>query len=796
MTTYQQYQQQLAQDLIHTIDSARPPVDVRDVLKTGLSTQLEALIDAFPYYGDPDWDTAHRGALANLLEINVPNNRIEPQPMENGFGYSSSYFYNGSFSGYRDAFFHGIGQTGAAARVASLVQGVNGTLNGGWWGNYAVVTLTDAVRQRVSIALDSAKLTSDLTNYNRQFLPALSASYLAVFQAGYSPTATTLNAIISAGQGAAACTTLTTAIAEGQFTADINEAIAMGGDSTNAAVWFLYNLWITLHALGSADVDGAIRQFQSAGLTVPSEVGPGNWWNGGYTSWYHSLSGSDVVSVASGTITAGLPEEVMTVYVGDPPSTVQSNTSVSNGYAQSLCTWGSLNWYKPQDPSCFGQGTGVLMADGSVKPIERVQLGDAVQSQFGPRKVVLIETPKRATRTLYQVNGLDLFVTAAHPFRAAAGSGPMRVAVDPWALIDGIPTMIAGGVGTLSAGVVLAGRGRHGPQDVTIDQLVAHDPGGEEEYVYDLLLENWEKGYATYFVGGPETFFAVDAETADPVHHLPSTAAIVAAMDVVLPHCRQRLTDPDTAVPALLTGLKLDDLTQGARAAARSSIGGKLKRPALPGPDFYMQNGAWDAHASTVEFHLVRHFGRMLRRETAMGWRSQASAPAHGDHFTVCVHDLELIGDAPIPANTPIEIQLHLRGWSLSDDIMQKIAFPAQATPLWLMLVDQVIDFGRIHTDVRPAVLIGTIKTGDAPFGRFRAAITEELLQGSRADHFVFRSSGEIVGRIALEQRRIAGRDLVLERRYAAQWTKRHALSIALSVGRHIGYKLVASMQT
>ncbi len=787
MTTFQQYQQQLAANLKAVIGISQASIPSAN---EDLNPLLVALIDAWPYYGNPDWDACHRGALCNLLQTNLPNNLITAEPYTL-LGYSGYYLYaySGPFSGYRDAFFHGVGLTVPASKVSSLVQGVNGNLNSTWWGNYAITALTDAVRLKLPISLNTAKLTADLASYNSGLSPALTASYLAIFQTGFNPTATALNAIVAAGQGQAANVLLSSAIKAGQFTANINQCIAMGGESADAAVWFLFNLWVTLKALGSADVDTTIQQAQTSGLTVPNEVGPGNWWNGGYASWYIPLSGSDLVGIASSTITATMPETSSYISEGYLIST--DNTSVANGFAQSLCTWGALNVYLPPPPdSCFGKGTGVLMADGSVKPIETIQLGDTVLSSLGPRKVVLIETPKRGGRHLFQINSQQLFATSAHPFRSARGKGPLRLAIDAWALFEGIPTMIADGIGLLQEGVELAGWANGTHQNVKLAQLATHEANSVDECVYDLLLEDWTKDHPSYFVGGPDTFFAVDSETADPMHNIPGTAAILTALQAVLPISRQFLTEPNAQLPHLLASLKLDDLRSLAHAAESTQTNGKPKLPPMPDPtEFYRLNGAWDPHASALEFHLVKQFAPSLRREAAMGWRLPNVIPTQNAHFTVCVHDLLLLGEAAIPANTPVEIKLTLRGWSDSGDLVKTVAVDACPSPRWLLLVDHVLEFGRFQSPAPSGSLIGTIAIGDAILGQFRT-VTTETLQASAVEHVIFDGAGQIVGRIGMEQRQLSADDFVEECKLATQWTGRHAAVMGISLGQSIGQKL------
>jgi len=73
-------------------------------------------------------------------------------------------------------------------------------------------------------------------------------------------------------------------------------------------------------------------------------IGPQNWWQGennGYTSWFAPLSGADIAESINAKITADMPEDL---YDGSPYIT---KCSEPNGYSQSLCYWGGLNWYRP-----------------------------------------------------------------------------------------------------------------------------------------------------------------------------------------------------------------------------------------------------------------------------------------------------------------------------------------------------------------------------------------------------------------------------------------------------------------
>ncbi|MEV6874538.1 Hint domain-containing homing endonuclease [Amycolatopsis sp. NPDC051128] len=792
MTTYQQYQQQFVDDVI----GASAQADSAE----NMLPYLQALLDGLPYYGDPDLESTHRGVLGTLLEVNMANNAISAQPSDSGFGYYSWYAYDGPFSGYADAFFHNRAPTTASEAVASGAQAQNAQLNAGWWQAYVLAVLTDAARQAASLSVDSGKLTMDLANMNAMFLPALTASYLATLQNAYDPTVSALRALTSAGQLAQACTELGDALSEGQFTANVNAAIAMGGDSTNAAVWFLYNLWVTLKALGSSNVDAEIQALQSAGLTVPGEVGPQAWWNGGYTTWYVPLAGPDVAGSTSGLLTAGMPESETTSFDGDPPPPpVNTNVSATNGYSQSLCFWGPLNTYQPPDTSCLGAGTGVLMADGSVKAIEDIEIGDKVMSNGGVGTIALVEKPGRLGRTLYSVNGLQAFVTSGHPFRAADGPGPRRRAVDPWNLIDAVPTMIADGVGALVAGVTLEAIGPEGQETTVVREVTSHHPDEtpEGEAVYDLVVDNGARGHAVYFVGGPHTFLAVDSETADPLYDSASTLAVVAAMDAALESVHRYVNDPGTALPGILARLDPSSLRKAGGAAARLVPNRGAPRPEIPGPAYYLRDGAWDPHASALEIHLVRQYGRMFRRQCATGWRASTGRPSPNDRFTVCVQDVELLGDVPIDPGTGIDLELGVRGWSYTEDLVRRLPIRSDGKkPRWHLTPDAVVDFGRIHQQVKPAVLVGSLHLAGTFLARFRASITEETLAGVSVEHFLFDVNGKVVGRIAIDQRRVRSTDFVLERTRAKNWTTRDAWAVAIGTGRQLGNRLAALVET
>jgi hypothetical protein len=72
--------------------------------------------------------------------------------------------------------------------------------------------------------------------------------------------------------------------------------------------------------------------------------------------------------------------------------------------------------------SCFTAGTEVILADGSVKPIELVCIGDQLLGYGGQfNSVLAYDRPLLGKRRLFAFNDGPFFVTAEHPFLTEAG---------------------------------------------------------------------------------------------------------------------------------------------------------------------------------------------------------------------------------------------------------------------------------------------------------------------------------------------------------------------------------------
>ncbi len=85
------------------------------------------------------------------------------------------------------------------------------------------------------------------------------------------------------------------------------------------------------------------------------------------------------------------------------------------------------------DVHCFGKGTGITMADGSVKPIEEIRKGDWVMSydlatqSLKPVAVTRLIEKQHASLIKLILNDREIICTADHPFYTEAGE---------WAAVD------------------------------------------------------------------------------------------------------------------------------------------------------------------------------------------------------------------------------------------------------------------------------------------------------------------------------------------------------------------------
>lgn len=782
--TNQQLAQQLAQDFI-TSESAVLQSSTKDIVSNSQSL-LDALINAYPYYQDPTFMNLHRNAIINILACYLPNDTIVPEGNDSGFGYCTSYSYNGPYSGYQNAFYPNTSLSTEANAIITQLNSTNPSIStNAWWNRFAVIMITDAVRQKNATGVDTGKLANDLSAYNATFNSCLSSSYLAIFQKAYPPTNSAINNIVAANAQMDVMNLIISTLQNGTLATNLNIALSNAGTAPGAT-WFLYNICITLKILGCATID---MVFQHTAIQIPAEFNQSGWWTGQYSSWFESLNGGDVMSLAGNTITASMPEKSTTIFsmTGGMPQYGYPN--LGNGYAKSLCNWGSLSYYNPPSSSCFGKGTMVLMGDQIARPIETIKKGDFVLTQFGPRKVVLIETPKRMGRKLVTIDQLQVFFTLTHPLISSDIQHGKYQAIDPWGLIDGIPTSTKDGVLYLKAGSQLTALKNNQPETYTVGVTQEIADSQEEEWVYDLILENWESDSPCYYVGGPDYFLATEAETVHPLHEPLVSAAIITILNRIRDLSRLHILSPETILSSLIGSLNWEELKIGAlEKLCNNTLNAKIPLPSLPKPSFYEDGDLWDPHASILEYYLVRYYGRWIRSEIQNGWRTRTKNIETGQ-LILDINDMELVG-APL---TPTQsVQLVITAIDSKGEILYQTQLQESSLnrSYWRMHYDKSIVACDSNNISEIQLLKGEIYCDQRLAGTFRIPFQNTLQDFLGNDLFIHDPSKQIIGRIHVNTRLVSKEALLDESTRQTEWNSTTMWDHALILGDMIAEKL------
>lgn len=610
---------------------------------TSLAQAVATLIDAIPVLGDSVTMGIYRSAIQNLLFAQITLQGIQSQGDDDGAFYRTTYDYTGPYSSYQQAFF-GVNPT---TTLANAIQSACTGLPQNWWQGCAIALLTNQMYTVIpSLPINQGSLNSDYKSYQNTFQTQVAAtSYYCAFTTAFPNVVSALQTIATLNDNNAAITELQTAVEDGNFVTNLIAQCQVDGSEV---AWFLWNIWMCFKALGDTSVEETIStistSFSANGFALPSEINGTNWWNN-YYSWLQPEFGIYDMSSAS-NLTSILPEEADTWQSGGSNSS--SPASYGNGYSVGYVNWSNQANYQPPPSSCFSGNTMILMSDGSAKPASSIRVGDQLMTQYGARKVVLIETPKRAGRSLYQLNDAAIFLTAGHPVCSLQANRPARYCVDPFVLMDAVPTATASGIGVLKPRVFIAGKRRQVAMQIEVRSVKEIPCTNKNEVVFDFLLENWEKDHPVVYAGGPDEYFAMDNESSDALHDLPTSAAVVAAMESILPVVRSFTTFPAQSLMLILAGI---DPVTIMNAATDTEIKPVFR---VPGPDFYMQNGAWDYSASATEALLVRHLGRLLRIHTAYPTHSLVAS----NDYLIEVLNLFTIGEDPLPENIIIDFTI------------------------------------------------------------------------------------------------------------------------------------------
>jgi hypothetical protein len=454
----------------------------------------------------------------------------------------------------------------------------------------------------------------------------------------------------------------------------INDKVTQGDFWTNRE-WELFHHWIKFAALGASDkeIDETIQTAINKGLPVPSAVGPGNWTR--WTNWFGAnITGADIADADKPILASRCSRTCL---------------AEANSFEFTANSQPGTRYRRVPSSSCFAPGAQVVMADGSLKPIESVAAGDRVRSRAGEdREVVLLATPARGSRPLYQIAGTAFAFTATHPFLTYPGdTEPAYVAVDPAALSRAVPSLAEYGILTMGT----AQLARHAGGAVEPFTPAAVDSvESPADVLYDLYVDPGSDGRSEYFVGDPSTQLLVSSEIPRFLTAPATSAAIVEILQRTAPTILKVLAGVSDAAYADLLYIGLDSVS----STLLPSIGkylnpsglANLKAPSQQESTTLIRSFANSFGGANgepynnrlgvlLDFFLAR-FGMQFQGVVRMGWRTFDLADSTGGMvLAVSLYGLELYNGKGIPASSA-QFRLTL---SLEDSVSVRTAPVAAA---------------------------------------------------------------------------------------------------------------------
>ena len=367
-------------------------------------------------------------------------------------------------------------RAGVDGEVSNRLVNATG-LGDGWWSDFAVAAVCQSI----------GAVTGDATNYvdhgqvdqavaasNTSLRSRLSSPYAYMLQTGFDDFKNPFNAMDHGAARTQYVSVLTRSV-------QIHELWYSAGLWKNPD-WELYHHWVKLTALGASvdDVNRLIGQLAGAGLSIPASVQSGVWTQ--YSVFLQNrpnLDHADLDDACRGV----MRESVWSPGSASPPGSNMPEAYSFDFIANSMP---GSRFHKPSGGSCFSGNTGVLMADGSFRPVAELRAGDLIARPSGPGRVAFVGQPLRNGRPLFSFKGEDFRFTATHPFvTACAGSGgPKLAAVDSIGLDVAVPTFGRAGIASLVPGTQLADNAGGAVRSPDIER---HDDAVPDEVVYDLV---------------------------------------------------------------------------------------------------------------------------------------------------------------------------------------------------------------------------------------------------------------------------------------------------------------------
>ena len=471
----------------------------------------------------------------------------------------------------------------------------------------------------------------------------------------------------------------------------------------------------------------------------------------------------------------------------------------------------------PPPSSCLSADARVRMADGSLRPISAVAVGEMALSADGPRRVVHVVKSPLGARPLYRFEGREFAFTATHPFvvaNASSEGAPAFLAVNAAEAVYALPGLGELGIGRLGAA--------HAPKLTIFSEATAtaadapsviSDEADAETEVFDLVLELDADGASAYLAGDDAQKYLVASEAprfafagGDRSLHRNVRDGRAGARP-----CARALSGEQLPRPASIWH---DRHLSRARFAGSKTHGTGGRRRAADacdgaGPRLNLLGDVSDGQPSNLAGAAGAAFGVLaatlappFRLACAMGWRQlEQAGPERSECLAIDIDTIELDGslDVKLPGQ---ELKIALAHGTAQ--LERSLAIGAgQGEHGMGALVHDTAYF----TDWRPGGSHGKPWTvafalSDDAAGAGTVPIARAYLphdgvqQASFRSAAIFGTSGSKAGRLTFEVRRLTSAQVSVEREARRNWSRARAAAFAAALGKAAGNLIAEKFAT
>ncbi|WP_396587032.1 hypothetical protein [Bermanella sp. R86510] len=656
-----------------------------------LQQKVEALMSSLPIFGSNPVGETGRVTIINAIKAQTPGRATTPY-----IGVSGDKFIDIFFPHY------------AVKPYQGLVSELTG-ISANFLKDFSISLLCQAmynITSRLRKQIKKDKVNHDVSTASATIIGQATTFYSSLLNQVDGPVKAALDAIGS-GQFAVAKDQYLSMIKSMPFV-DAKLAQVASGSWGNAD-WEMYHHYTKLKVLGAsdADVNGVIQYLKTNDVPIPSSVDVNQWVH--YGRWFGDvISWRDIQAEAS----AGILEEKCYVY---PGSYYPSCMSEDNSFEFTANSQPGTHYRELPSSSCFKPGAKVVMADGSLKNIEQVEVGEQVKTPQGNKPVKVVAQPLRLNRQLYSFPGCNFEFSASHPFvlydAAKNEQAPYLAAVDPMGLIDLIPSASSIGVVTIGQGLgqKLATYNAASSIEATVINSVNTDPdiGHEDDILYDLIIDFGDNGLSEYFVGDEHSQFLVASE----IPRFDISPQATEALSLMMQGSMQTVIDELQTVPDVDF---TDVINVGLTSMSTSLLNSILNNPTpqtyqaglakLPKDQFHKTltemttifntaDGGFNRRQSNYYEGLIALFGHQVNSAIKLGWRNIAQLESsQATMLAVSVYSLALDGSYTLTTGSPLALQLQInRGTASFTQTLP--SFTAQANHQYHQTFDEVMYF-------------------------------------------------------------------------------------------------------